>query len=198
MTPGLGKTELLAKAQTRSMMPGNKLAALYDLAASCSGLDGDAAEVGVCRGGSTLVVAAASGKRVHGFDTFTGLPSSEVTTVDGHGPGSFYYGQTIAEVQEFLAGFDVRLYVGTFPETARSLLESATFSFVHVDSDLYLTTRKALEFFWPRMTSRGIMAFDDYNWQSCKGIKLALDEFTQREKVAVTVPVPNLAFLRKL
>jgi len=85
----------------------------------------------------------------------------------------------------------VRLKRGLFPDTAAGL-ESETFAVVHLDGDLYETTRAGLDFFWPRMVTGGVIVLDDYGLHDCPGVTRAVDELgvsfeqTARYQVAIT------------
>lgn len=124
-------------------------------------IPGDIAEVGVFRGASAkLICEARSGnKDVHLFDTFEGLPAP------GEQDQQFREGQfasSLADVRDFLKGYPrVHLYKGLFPETAGPVRDRS-FSFVHLDVDLYQSTLDALQFFYPRMTRGGIILGHDY------------------------------------
>ena len=52
-----------------------------------------------------------------------------------------------------------------------------TFSFVHIDVDLYEPAKDSLEFFYPRMAEGGIILMDDYGLGTCPGVTSAGQEF---------------------
>jgi hypothetical protein len=137
---------------------------------------GIVAEVGVFTGGVTrLFGLMLPHKRVIGFDTFAGLPPVMRHTLDFHIPGDF--AANYGEVSEYLEDLpNVELRAGFFPDTGRNLSEER-FSLVHIDTDLYETTRAALEFFWPRMDVEGQIVLDDYGWRDTKGVTQAVDGF---------------------
>jgi Macrocin-O-methyltransferase (TylF). len=128
------------------------------------GLHADMAELGVYRGGSAKVIAAVRpGATLHLFDTFTGLPYSESAEHNptGHDLHEGRFSCDWRQAERFLQGFDVVFHIGVFPASAQTI-EPYSFSFVHVDCDLYQSAADAIEFFWPRMLAGGIMYFDDY------------------------------------
>ena len=146
-------------------------------------LDGPIAEVGVFRGGSARLIALGKGKReLHLFDSFSGM--REVSSIDRHGKGDFGSSR-IDDVKGYLGGFEgVHFHEGWFPETAAPVLEMR-FSMVHLDVDLYQSTRDALELFSPRMMPGGVILSHDYNSISCPGVKKAFDEFSEAAGRAV-------------
>jgi len=146
---------------------------IYSAVRRTAKLPGDLAEVGVYRGQSARIICEAKGdKTLHLFDTFQGLPM----------PGSidtkFKQGEhacSLRAVKEFLADqHNVRYYPGLFPETAAAVADGC-FSFVHLDVDLYESTREALAFFYPRMTPGAIILSHDY--VTSDGVRKAFDDF---------------------
>jgi O-methyltransferase len=65
---------------------------------------------------------------------------------------------------------------GLVPDTLE-VIRDRTFSFVHIDLDIYSAIKSACEFFYPRMQPGGILLFDDYGYSSCPGARAAIDEF---------------------
>lgn len=153
----------------RSLL-GSKRLPLARAALSVADLPGDAAEVGVFRGGSAAILSAAMpSTRLHLFDTFTGIPQTEP---GGHTQGDF--STDLNDVKHFLSGYNVEFHVGFFPATAT--VEDRKFKLVHLDGDLYQTTADGLDFFLPRMTPGGIIILDDVDWKECPGVRRAIEE----------------------
>jgi hypothetical protein len=151
---------------------------LYRLGRDTSPLPGDMAEVGVYRGGSARVLCEVKGlRRLHLFDTFEGIPGADAR-VDRHHAGD-YADTSIDRVRTYLQEFDgVLFYKGRFPDTAQPLAEQGTrFSFVHLDVDVYESTRSALEFFIPRLVPGGILVSHDFRSISCPGVRRAFEKF---------------------
>lgn len=81
-----------------------------------------------------------------------------------------------------------------FPEVGNE-----TFSFVHVDVDLYEPIKQSIEFFYPRLAKHGIMVFDDYGCAQFPGARRAVDDFLLTAHDCIFVPTPTgSAFLVKL
>jgi O-methyltransferase len=151
---------------------------LYQYARQAYTLAGDAAEIGVYRGGTARLLAKTldrSERTAHLFDTFAGMPAVDPAK-DVHIRGDF--GDTSLEsVSTYLADCPhVRLYAGIFPETAGPV-EHTTFCFVHVDVDIYQSVVDCCQFFYRRLAPGGIIVFDDYGMITCPGVKLAIDTF---------------------
>ncbi len=157
---------------------------VYSIAKSQSNLKGDMAEVGVYQGGSAKLICEAKQKtKLHLFDTFSGLPP--VSDKDTHFGTKFWheneFNNTSEEtVKKYLSKYEnVFLYKGRFPETSTPI-KDVQFSFVHLDVDLYQSTRDCLEFFYPRLVNGGIILTHDYH---SNGVQTAFREYFQDKKI---------------
>jgi hypothetical protein len=179
----------LLMARRHSLLTTDRLEILARLAHETAPLSGEMAELGVYQGGSAVAILnAAPAKQLHLFDTFAGLPG------DGGAHSKGEFAASLEQVKKILGGRRVEFHPGFFPETARGL-EAARFSFVHVDADLYESTRDAIAFFWPRMVAGGMMVFDDVDWPSCPGVNQALVYAGLFNRIKRTAPLQG--FLRK-
>jgi O-methyltransferase len=169
---------LVEKTSGVTLLDPSRLALLYRCAQQAARIPGEAAEVGVYRGGAARVLCEAlqdAGKTIHLFDTFSGMPAVDAGK-DRHRAGDFT-DTSLEAVKSFLAGCaGTQFHPGLFPDTARGL-GSARFSVVHVDVDIYPSVKACAEFFYPRLSPGGLMLFDDYAQPSCPGAKQAVDEF---------------------
>lgn len=134
---------------------------------------GDMAEVGVARGSSAKMISASAPQRtLHLFDTFEGLPEPTAGDSRRFHKGQYCFG--LQDVENYLNGQNVRLYKGLFPETAKELSDKK-FAFVHLDGDLYETTKSGLDWFYPRMSKGGILICHDFDTSA--GVNQAFEEF---------------------
>ena len=151
---------------------------LYQFVRRTAKLPGAIAELGVFRGGSAKLIAKLKGnKELHLFDTFEGMPKVR-KDVDHHEAGDFAE-TSLEAVQAYLSGFEnIFFHKGFFPESAASLAKtSITFSLVHLDADIYESTKAGLEFFYRRTVKGGVILSHDYRNRHCPGVKRAYDEF---------------------
>jgi O-methyltransferase len=139
---------------------------------------GDVVEAGVFQGGTARLLRMAlgdgSGRQLHLFDSFDGMKS--VSAGDRHTEGDFA-DTSVTGVQKVVGpGEFVRYHPGWIPDTFAGL-EDRRFCFAHIDLDLYAGVRDSLVFLYPRISSGGVIVFDDYGFASCPGARKAVDEF---------------------
>jgi len=161
------------KSEGRTMMPIEHLENIAKAVEATKKLDGDMAEVGMWRGGSSKLIYLIGGKNLYSFDTFEGHP--EVMDVDKI---SQYKGKHKADEEEVRAYLrehnEIHVYRGIFPENSYAI-RNKKFSFVHIDTDIYTSTRSCIEFFYPRMCPGGIIMLDDY--PTIPGVAKAIGEY---------------------
>jgi O-methyltransferase len=169
---------LYEKHKSESLVKPSRLRTIHSFAHYASALAGSFAQVGVYKGGSAAFIAdciAGSGKRFHLFDTFEGLPSSELPyEKQDRRP---FTDTSLEMVQKRLSEFDfIQFHKGFFPETAKPVI-GEKFCFVYLDADLYQSIKDGLNFFLPRLVDGGVVVIDDYGSNNWKGVEKAVTEF---------------------
>lgn len=181
--------EICRVGASYSVNPFDKLKLMADEFLKVSALQGDVADLGVFRGGTSLILRRlAPDKELHLFDTWQGTPYDD--PLCHHKAGEW---KAPLEDCQLLVGKDknTHYYPGVFPKVVEGFiapfwLADRKFCFVYVDMDTERATRDAIEFFWPRLTTGGKLFFDDYGWAACAGVKKAVDErFASIEKHVV-------------
>lgn len=170
---------------------------LYQMARRTAQTAGEAAEVGVYKGGTAKLLALSlPHKTLHLFDTFAGMPATSAE-FDKHRIGDFS-DTSLDVVQERLKDcHNVRFYAGLFPATSGPV-EGAKFSLVHVDADIYDSVRACCEFFYPRLEKDAVMLFDDYGFPTCPGARKAVDEFfSDKPEMPFYLPTGQCWIVRK-
>lgn len=72
----------------------------------------------------------------------------------------------------------ITYHKGWLPESLYSKPDPPeTVSYLHIDINSSKPTIDTLEFFYPRLTRRAIIIFDDYGWSPFNETKIALDKF---------------------
>ena len=119
-----------------------------------SAWDGLIAEFGVFEGATINFLAGQTSETVFGFDAFSGLPED---WRPGFPKGTFSRG--VPPVRP-----NVSLLVGLFEDTLPAFLERnrQDVSFLHIDCDLYSSTRTVLGLCGPRIRKGAVLVFDEY------------------------------------
>lgn len=135
-------------------LPGPSATLEHALGLAPSG--GMALEFGVYRGDTLRAIAGHRGDgRVHGFDTFTGLPE---TWRPGFPAGAFDDVGDLPDVP------GAELVVGLFDDTLDGFLAThpGPVDFLHVDSDLYSSAVTVLEAVGLRLRPGSVVLFDEF------------------------------------
>ena len=153
--------EYINRNLRRSVICRNRRA-LFDYALDHAGRDGLVAEFGVAQGDSIRLLARLTGGIVHGFDSFLGLPEDWAGATEQRG--------AFAGRPRRLPG-NVNIHAGLFAETLPIFLEQhdQPMRFMHVDCDLYSSTRTVFELLGTRIEPGTVIVFDEYfnypNWR---------------------------------
>lgn len=148
---------MLTARPIRAPAGGSDALALLDVGLAAVTVDGFAAEFGVHTGGSIRHIAGCLPGTVHGFDSFEGLPE------DWHlsfGRGRFGLGGRPPE----LGLENVRLWKGWFADTLPRFAQETPgpAAFLHIDCDLYSSTRTVLDVLGDRIVAGTVIVFDEY------------------------------------
>jgi O-methyltransferase len=138
--------------------------------------EGAILEVGVWRGGTGAILAAANeGRRVYLADTFTGVVKAG--SQDTRYKGGEHADTSKGAVLELLESLGLQAIVleGVFPdETGTRVLEPI--AMLHCDVDAYESTRDIVLWTLPRLVRGGVMVFDDYGFSGCEGVTTLCNE----------------------
>jgi O-methyltransferase len=165
-------------------------------------IQGNVVECGTFHGLSAFqiskIMVENDAKRIfHIFDSFEGLSKIEeedtsgaVSISDQELRSQFAYGEQM--VRDNLSEFDfIEYYKGWIP-VRFSEVKNESFSFVHIDVDLYQPIKDCIEFFYPKLNKGGIMLFDDYGFTvQFPGAKKAVDEFIAESNVSFFISLPS-------
>jgi Methyltransferase domain len=139
---------------------------------------GMALEFGVFSGRTLAVIAdVREGKDVYGFDSFRGLPEDWRTNI----PAGTFRTDSPPDVP------GAEIVVGWFDDTLPDFVDQHPddVAFLHLDADLYSSTRTVLEHVGPRLRPGSVVLFDEYfnypGWEQHE--HRAWREFVEREDV---------------
>ena len=144
-------------------------------------------EIGVLRGGTSALIAKAmehfkKSGTLYSCDTFIGHEEVDGRYDMRHKPGTFADRTSEQLVRDYLEPFaSVKVLAGDIKQTAGSIIEP-DLAMIHLDVDVYPTTKFVLETMAHRLVQGGILLVDDYGVTSCPGAKRAVDEFVKTAK----------------
>jgi O-methyltransferase len=193
---------LFEKVKPRTLLDLYRLWQLYVQVKQAQKVKGDIVEIGSWRGGSAFLMAAtAREKKVFLCDTFTGVVKAD-KELDPRYRGGEHADTSLEEVQSFFAEeksklCDYEILQGMFPEETGEKLASDTFSLVHIDVDVYRSAKDSFEYLWPKLSSGGLVIFDDYGFEACAGVRDVVLSLAEREDLFFTPLLSGQALLRK-
>lgn len=173
--------DLCRLACAASVNPVEKLRLMADHFASVRDLPGDVADLGACRGGTSLILRRlAPDKHLHVFDTWEGTPYDD--PLCHHKSGE--WAARLEDCQELVGSSELTYYHrGVFPDVVLLDDECRECCFVYVDMDTEQATRDAIAFFWPRLVLGGKMVIDDFGWHACMGVEKAVREAFSADQI---------------
>ena len=154
-------------------------------------IEGDFAECGCFNGNSLfatrkLLDFKGSSKSIHVFDSFEGglseflekdLMGSSIQSLAEAEKVKNQFSSSFKVVSEKIKNYDnIFLNKGWIPQVF-NLTDNRTYSFVHIDVDLYEPTLESLKYFFGKVSKGGIIICDDYGYNLFPGAKRAVDLF---------------------
>ena len=140
----------------------SELLLVYSFAKQQVNIDGDYAEVGVFKGSTAKAICEVKeDKNLYLFDTFEGLPNTH--NIDTKFKTKMFQANEEDVWKKLIKYSNVHIYKGFFPETGTPIKDKQ-FAFVHLDVDIYQSTKDCLDFFYKRMSKNGIIISHDYPW----------------------------------
>lgn len=153
-------------------------------------LEGDFVECGVNTGLSSMAVCnyiqfENVPKKLYLFDTFAGIPESQVAQDENiTGYRNLYFECYDLVKNNFSKYPNVVLVRGAIPESLHTV-DIPKVSYLHIDMNIEYPEREALEYFWPRLVSGGIVMLDDYGFEGHEKQKRSHDEFARRHGLMI-------------
>ena len=164
----------------------NTDAALLKYGSDQVSIDGVYLEMGVCTGRTINFIAALNPeKRIYGFDSFEGFPEAWNRDDIDIPKGTFAFKDSSA-IPPVL--HNVRLIKGLFsktlPEFKDKILDDQPIAFLHIDCDLYSSTKEVFDIFGDHLVPGSIIVFDEfYNYQGSENHEFrAFQEFLNKSR----------------
>ncbi|MBN9343104.1 MAG: class I SAM-dependent methyltransferase [Holosporales bacterium] len=151
---------------------------LWQTVAQSQHVEGDILEVGVWRGGTGCLIAKqAPNKTVYLCDTFEGVVKAGENDSGYTGGEHADTSQNIVnKLADTLNVKNISILKGIFPEETGHKIKSKKFSFCHIDVDTYQSARDTFDWVWPKLSTGGIVIFDDYGFYNCAGVTKIVNE----------------------
>jgi SAM-dependent methyltransferase len=148
---------------------------------------GHIVEYGSFKGGNAIFMAKVCsalhpGMRVYAFDTYEGMPETDMA-VDAHHPGDFADAgyQELSEYIDRIGVANLELVRGLFEDTAPRVLPMVRgIRLAHIDCDIRTATAFAYEVSIPYMVPGGYLVLDDALVSSCLGATEVVEELMIR------------------
>ncbi|QII12871.1 hypothetical protein KsCSTR_34920 [Candidatus Kuenenia stuttgartiensis] len=166
---------------------------------------GDFAEIGVWRGEASrklIRLSSSQGKKIHLFDSFSGMDEPGSFDSGFHPKGRFDTGglagfRSIMKSHGF-SDNEYFAYDGFIPTCFEKVPNNVRFSFVIIDVDYYVPTRDTLNWIWPLISRGGILVLDDFKPMNDMECSKAINEFLRERNDYYRLDFLNFQlFLRK-
>jgi len=162
-----------------------RLYILRQLAKQQSNKKSNFVECGTYAGMSIYFVADLCNKRFLGIDSFEGVSEPGIFDSDYFKTVKLAMPLEIAQkITKNLEknNFKVELYKGWIPEVFEKI-DTLSYSYVHIDTDLYEPTKNSIEHFWPLMVDGAVLICDDYGSKKTPGARKAMIDFFGQEQI---------------
>jgi O-methyltransferase len=150
---------------------------LWRLAKQAGYIEGSFIEIGVWKGGTGCLLAAAAEKSVILCDTFRGVVKAG--RYDTYYKGGEHSDASEEEVRCLAAQLGIlnriRILRGVFPEDTGHLVNEKI-ALCHIDVDVYESARDVFQKIWPLVVQGGLVVFDDYGFEGCEGVTRFVNE----------------------
>lgn len=164
-------------------------------------IPGNYAEFGTYRGGCAWMILSTcdlTGRTLHLFDTFAGIPQSNLSDDEReHGMGGRLADTSADYVRGLLARWDPipRLWPGDVFDTVPA--DIGSLAFAHIDLNAAAPTRHVLEDAYERLAPGGVVVFDDYGWAGYEDQRATIEEFmASRPETLIALPTGQGMFTK--
>jgi len=164
-------------------------------AASCAQrLEGDFVECGVNTGIYSRAIVhhlsfeKMTDRRFFLLDTYEGIPEAQLTKAElalGMQHMNRRYFDCYERVKQNFADYPNAVIIkGMIPDTL-SQVTTQKISYLSIDMNALVPEIAAIEYFWPRMVTGGMVVLDDYGFPNHINQQRAFDDFAQRYDVNI-------------
>lgn len=162
---------------------------LWQLIKNLKDKKGVVLEVGVWKGGTGSLIAAANPSDiVYLADTFEGVVKASCKDTIYKGGEHSDTNETI--VKNLLKKLNItnfEILKGIFPDTVNFGEDVPNIKLCHIDVDTYDSAYDVFNYIWPNIVKGGIVVFDDYGFWGCEGITLLCNNLKNELKDATFI-----------
>ncbi|MBI77848.1 MAG: dTDP-6-deoxy-L-hexose 3-O-methyltransferase [Rhodospirillaceae bacterium] len=184
----------------------SKLITRLDLYRKIINLRGEIIECGVFKGSSLMqfiklrsIIETPFSRKIIAFDTFGEFPCANYngdkkvldSFIKEAGNNSISEGKILQKLKDLKIEDNIELIKGNLLDTAHTYLcknPGLKISLLHIDVDLYESTKCVLENFFPYVVKGGVVILDDYG--AFPGANKAIDEYFDKNSIAIK-QLPN-------
>ena len=159
-------------------------------------LEGDFVECGVNTGAYARAIIDYIGfssldKKFYLFDTFEGLDPKQISEEEAKAGINRYLGNykdVYHQVLDTFKHFNVKVVKGRVPDTLGEF-DGNKICYLSIDMNVTEPEIAAINFFWDKIVSGGVIMLDDYGFPPHINQKLAFDEFAKNKGIPIlTMP----------
>jgi len=154
-------------------------------------LEGDFVECGVNKGGLSMAIIEylafeKSTKKFYLLDTFEGFDRSVLLDSEKKKYNdASHYEKTYDEVRKTFGRFsNIEIVRGTVPFTLPEV-KSSRVAYLSIDMNCVQPELAALDFFWPKMTSGGVILLDDFAYAGFEEQNIAHTMWAKKNNISI-------------
>ena len=130
-------------------------------------------------------------RKIYGFDSFIGFPNvSEIDHSKRNPRNGEWSVRSLSEATKCIENLgifenkdDFKLIQLIFERNIKNPIPNQEIAFLHIDLDLYVGYKFALEMFWDQVKIGGIVLFDEYELVEWHGATVAINEFLENRNI---------------
>lgn len=168
--------DFYSQIKTHTLVSVYRCYELWELVGQTKNLEGALIEVGVWRGGTGALIAKSaqlSGikENVYLCDTFSGVVKTTSADPDYQGGEHADTDENIVKsLTKKMQLKKVKILKGIFPDDTKDQIKEKKIRFCHIDVDAFESAKDVFAWVLPKMSLNGIIVFDDYGFETTKGI----------------------------
>ena len=123
------------------------------------------------------------------FDTYDGIPAEQITTRERERAALHKYVDCYDAAKADFAPFpNAKLVRGRVPDSLDTV-DIDRVAYLSIDMNIEKPERAAIEFFWPKISTGGVVVLDDYGFGGYEAQHDSMDEFAAKVGTSIlTLP----------